>query len=187
MFGDLYAQGGNAAASAGNEYRFTGLQPRDGDEHVPGCASDNGQRSHFYMAEVGWLGDEIKRRDKHIFRQSTVHVLADNLMLRANCDIARAAKLAFTAGYQRIHRDFITGGPARHLCANRIYHTGNIDAGGQWQGDGAKLRTAADADVKPIQGAGVDSDAYFVPARFGDRQLLQLDDIALAVFMENCC
>ena len=102
--------------------------------------------------------------DKHIFRQPSIHVLADDLMLRANCDLARAAKLAFTTGYQRIHGDFITGGPARHLCANRIYDTGYIDAGGQWQGDVAKLRTAADADVKPIQGAGVDPDCVLSSA-----------------------
>ena len=125
------------------------------------------------MRQVLRFGDEIARGHYDVFGQPAIHVLADDLVLWADSHLACPAEFAFAAGDQRVHSHFVAGSPADDLLTDHVDNAGDVDAGGERQGNGAEFRPAPDADIQPIQGAGMHLNPYFIVGWPGDRHLIQ--------------
>src|SRR5579863_855545 len=161
-FGDLDRGASDTAASAEDEYIFSGLQLSAGYEHVPGGLKNKRDGRGFLKGQVFRKRQTVYFRGAHEFCAAAIDHVAQVRELAASIVLAGEASGALTAGNAGRKDDFLADTHGRDVSANLSNLAGDVAAGNVRERKRNARDAAAHPEVEMIQRAGLHAHKNFV-------------------------
>ena len=175
----------DTAAGGENQDFLARLKLRAIDEHVPGSLKDERNSGGMGPIQILGIGHAIHFRAADIFGATAVNHIAEIGEIAAAVVIAGETRGTFPACDTRSKDNFLANVNGADFGSDFGDFSGNIAAGNMRQRNGNTGESAADPEVKMIEGTSVHADEHFVMAEMGFGNVGVMKNGRITVLMKD--
>jgi len=128
VFGNLHGRAIHPAARAHDRHALACLKPGTRDQHAPGGQVDQQGRGCFGKIEIVRDGHEVGRGHDHVVCAAAPHILAQDVIVRAQAVLAPQRPLILAGNYARVHHDARARGRSIRVAPIACNDAGDICA-----------------------------------------------------------